>query len=181
MIVSLDLFNSYTGNYEDNESAILLKESFISSAEEVIKGYLGFDPTEQEYVDVLISGNDKKRLYLPSRPITSLYSVSINDSTFGTNEFNYNDDYIYFNDYKMPFKKGVDNILVSFKAGWNENNMPSVIKLSILRIATLMLSETNGNIGLTGKSFSDNSRTFINYSNYRKYLQPLDILRIVRF
>ena len=59
--------------------------------------------------------------------------------------------------------------------------MPKVIKLSIMRIATLMLSETNGNIGLTGKSFADNSRTFINYSNYKKYLEPLDGLRIVRF
>lgn len=62
-----------------------------------------------------------------------------------------------------------------------EENMPEVIILSILRLATLMLTEGNGNIGLTGKSFTDNSRTFVNYSNYRKYLQPLDGLRIVRF
>ena len=181
MIVSVDLFNSYTGNYEDSESSIILKEAFLSSAEEVIKGYLGFDPIEQEYIDVLVSGNNKKMLYLPSRPITSLYSMLINDTAFDTSLFNFKDDYIYFSDYKMPFKKGIDNILISFKAGWDPSSMPSVIKLSILRIATLMLSETNGNIGLTGKSFSDNSRTFINYSNYKKYLQPLDVLRIVRF
>jgi hypothetical protein len=59
--------------------------------------------------------------------------------------------------------------------------MPSVIVVSILRIATLMLSETGGNIGLTGKSFADNSRTFVNYSNYRKYLAPLDSMRIMGF
>ena len=181
MIVSIDLFNSYTGNYEDAQSAIILKEAFLSSSEEVIKGYLGFDPIEQEYIDVLVSGSNKKVLYLPSRPITDLYSLLIDDTTIDTASFNFKDDYIYFRDYKMPFKMGIDNILISFKAGWDEQNMPSVIKLSILRIATLMLSETNGNIGLTGKSFSDNSRTFINYSNYRKYLQPLDVLRIVRF
>ena len=61
-----------------------------------------------------------------------------------------------------------DNILISYSAGWTVEEMPSVIIISILRIATLMLSETNGNIGLTGKSFSDNSRTFINYSNYQQ-------------
>ncbi|MFA6845461.1 MAG: hypothetical protein WCR02_07025 [Sphaerochaetaceae bacterium] len=64
---------------------------------------------------------------------------------------------------------------------WTSEQMPEVVKLSILRVATLMLSETGGNIGLTGKSFADNSRTFVNYSNYRKYLQPLDGIREPRF
>lgn len=181
MIVNVDLFNSYTGNFEDSEAAIILKEAFLTSAEDIIKGYLGFDPLEQEYIDVLVSGNNKKKLYLPSRPITFLYSMLINDTTFDTNLFNFKDDYLYFDKYKSAFKKGHENILLSFKAGWALNSMPSVVKLSILRIATLMLSETNGNIGVTGKSFADNSRTFINYSNYRKYLQPLDTLRIIRF
>ena len=64
---------------------------------------------------------------------------------------------------------------------WEAPEMPEVVKLSILRVATLMLSESGGNIGLTGKSFDGNSRTFINYSNYRKYLQPLDPLRNIGF
>ncbi|MCF0238161.1 MAG: hypothetical protein HUK24_06135 [Sphaerochaetaceae bacterium] len=62
-----------------------------------------------------------------------------------------------------------------------EGNFPEVITLSILRVATLMLMETGGNIGLTGKAYADQSRTFINYSNYRKYLQPLDGLRRAEF
>jgi hypothetical protein len=64
---------------------------------------------------------------------------------------------------------------------WEATEIPEVVRLSILRVATLMLSESGGNIGLTGKSFDGNSRTFINYSNYRKYLQPLDPLRTVGF
>lgn len=66
---------------------------------------------------------------------------------------------------------------------WSENptDRPMSISLSILRIATLMLMEAGGNIGLTGKSFSDNSRTFVSYSNYRKYLQPLDSIREIKF
>ena len=91
------------------------------------------------------------------------------------------DDHIRFADGLTVFPRGEDNIRVSLTAGWDAEAMPSVVTLSILRIATLMLSETGGNIGLTGKSFADNSRTFINYSNYRKYLQPLDGLRIIRF
>lgn len=59
--------------------------------------------------------------------------------------------------------------------------MPSAIKSAILRIAALKLMESNGNIGLTGKSYSDNSRSFLNYTNYNKYLTDLWSLRVVRF
>lgn len=64
---------------------------------------------------------------------------------------------------------------------WDEASRPAAVTLSILRIATLMLMESGGNIGLTGKSFQDSSRTFVSYSNYRKYLQPLDPYRDTRF
>lgn len=87
---------------------------------------------------------------------------------------------------KTMFLKAAQEICDSYlgyeaETQWGADEMPEVVKLSILRIATLMLSETGGNIGLTGKSFSDNSRTFVNYSNYRKYLQPLDGIREPRF
>ena len=59
--------------------------------------------------------------------------------------------------------------------------MPSLVHLSILRIATLMLMEAGENIGVTGKSFADNTRSFISYTNYAKYLNPLQTLREVKF
>jgi len=51
----------------------------------------------------------------------------------------------------------------------------------ILQIASLMLEETGGNIGITGKSFDDNSRNYINYTNFDRWLKKLDGLRILRF
>jgi len=116
MIVAVEDFNAYSGNWEDKPEAVKLKTLFLQSAEEIVEGYLGYD--------------------LEDGPETGL---------------------------------------------WGNGGIPSVVPLSILRIATLMLSETGGNIGLTGKSFADNSRTFINYSNYRKYLQPLDPYRRISF
>lgn len=111
MIVELEDFNTYSGNYEESEGEKNLKRLFLKSAEEIVEGYLGYEVGER----------------------------------------------------------------------YKEGEIPSVIKLSIMRIATLMLEETGGNIGLTGRSFGDSSRTFINYSNYKKYLEPLDSIRDVRF
>ena len=64
---------------------------------------------------------------------------------------------------------------------WADGAVPEVVKLTILRIATLMLMEGGENIGVTGKSFADNSRTFIQYTNYMKYLTPIQTYRKVAF
>ena len=69
------------------------------------------------------------------------------------------------------FPNGIDNVVVTYTAGWSSDAMPSVIKMVILQIATLMLEESGGNIGITGKSFDDNSRNFINYTNFDKWVQ----------
>jgi hypothetical protein len=181
MIVTVDMFNSYSGNYEDSADAILLKEAFLLSAEEIVDGYLGYDPVTQLYTDVILSGTGAYTLYLPARNTTVLHAISVNETDMDPLGFTLSDDRIRAIGTRWAFPLGTDNIIMSYTAGWETSFMPSVITLSILRVATLMLSEMGGNIGLTGKSFADNSRTFINYSNYRKYLQPLDSLRIIRW
>lgn len=64
---------------------------------------------------------------------------------------------------------------------WESAQVPDLVKITILRIATLMLMEGGENIGVSSKSFSDNSRTFISYTNYLKYLSPLQTFREVAF
>jgi hypothetical protein len=181
MIASIAMFNTYSGNYEDASEAVQLKGAFLSTAEDIVISYLGFDPKQQEYTDVVASGSGSRRLYLPCRNITAVQALTVGTTAVDTALVTACDDHIRFVDHATKFPIGEDNIVVSFTAGWEIEQMPSVIVVSILRIATLMLSETGGNIGLTGKSFADNSRTFVNYSNYRKYLQPLDSLRILGF
>ena len=60
-------------------------------------------------------------------------------------------------------------------------NCPDIILLTIKRIATLLLMEAGENIGVTSKSMPDNSRTFINYTSYFKYLRPIQNYRVEKF
>jgi hypothetical protein len=56
----------------------------------------------------------------------------------------------------------------------NTSNIPDIIKLTVLRIAALLQSESDSNIGVTSKSFADSgTRTFVNYTNFDKYLIQL--------
>ena len=110
MIVTVSQFNEYTGNFEDSQATVGLKNTILSAAQELVSEYLRFDPEEK----------------------------------------------------------------------WGQS-VPDLVRLTVLRIGTLMLMEAGENIGVTGKSFADNSRSFISYTNYSKYLNPLQTFREVAF
>lgn len=172
-LVTIDQFNEYSSNYED----ALVKDIFIESAETMVKEYLGYDPTRQTYHQN-ISGIGSSRLYLNAQPIVSITSLKIDGVEQSVEDYEVSDFYIYRVDGTESFTSGIDNVEVEYIAGYSV--IPSSIKLTILRIASLLLQESNGNIGLTGKSFADNSRTFINYADYKKYLKPLDSLKVLK-
>lgn len=180
MIVPVETFNAYSGNYEDSPEATALKTTFLESAEEIVASYLSYHPGEKTYMGTILTGTGGSHLLLPTRPIKEILELEIDGTEIPSGDLLLIDDRIRFKNRNTVFPKG-GTITISYVGGWTGAEMPAVIRLSIMRIATLMLSETNGNIGLTGKSFADNSRTFINYSNYKKYLEPLDGLRITRF
>lgn len=179
MLVTLEDFNTYSGNLEAESDIVHLKEDFLRSAEEIVGEYLGYAPALTNYSEVYLSSYKRPALYLPAKNVISVDAITINGREQDMEQFIIKDDHIRFKDGRM-FPRGEDNIIVTFSAGWEPDTVPTVIKMSILRIATLMLQETNGNIGLSGKSYADQSRTFISYTNYAKYLSPIDGYRIPR-
>ena len=59
--------------------------------------------------------------------------------------------------------------------------IPAEIISTILRIAALLQSESDSNIGVTSKSFGDSgSRSFVNYTNFNKFLLPISKFRLKR-
>jgi hypothetical protein len=59
-------------------------------------------------------------------------------------------------------------------------DMPAIFKQTALRIAALLATEANDNIGITSKQFGDSgSRTFISYTNFDKYLSPLSKYKLI--
>jgi hypothetical protein len=69
----------------------------------------------------------------------------------------------------------------SFNTDDDNNGVPRIIRLTVLRIAALLQSETDENIGVTSKTFGDSgSRTFVNYTNFDKYLLPISKYKLIR-
>ena len=116
MLLTLEEFNAYSGNYEASDEIKDQKTMVLESAQNMVSDFLRFDPETFDWTELTTEGT-----------------------------------------------------------------CPQIIKLTVLRIATLLLMEAGENIGVTSKSMPDNSRTFINYTSYMKYLRPIQNWRSVEF
>ena len=84
---------------------------------------------------------------------------------------------IYATNYVFPY--GFKNVEVEYEAGFTNNEIPAIFKQVNIEIANLIQTMSGNNIGITSKSFgSDGSRTFIQNTNYDRYLQNLSIYKL---
>lgn len=171
LIVSVDDFNQYMNNYADTKDDIKQKVLMLKSAQQIVEEYLGYE---------LSCGHHKERhigigqfvVHLDKMPITNVWSVRVDGREI--NNFEHGMSSI-----TLPFRLCNNSYVeIEYDTGWTQ--VPSLIKITILKIAGLMLTEASGNIGIVSKSFGDNTRTFVNYTNYSKQLDPLSLYRIFR-
>ena len=167
MIVTKEELLEYTG-VELNTPE--LAELFIGAAQNIVESYLRYEIESKEYAKhfELHSSNIIK---CGVKNITNVAEITIDGAPV--------EDY-YIDDDKIILKQPVisDNIIVKFTAGFS-TDLPSIIKLTVLRIAALLQTESNNNIGVSGKSFIDGSRTFINYTNFSKYLDTCSKYKLI--
>lgn len=176
MIVTVAQFDTYSGNFETSQDVVAMKTSMLLTAQGIVEDYLGYSPESAQRTDSVM-GIGNNHLYLFAQPISAVSAVSFNGMTLLPAAYAICGNYLRLADGVWP--NGAE-ITVTYTAGWSAQNMPEIIKMTILQIASLMLEESGGNIGITGKSMAENSRTFINYTNYDKWLRKLDPMRIVR-
>lgn len=170
--------NKYSGNHDEDLNS--LKAIFLDSAESIVIEYLGYDPLSKQYASI-ISGADKPYVQLRAQPITEITSVKVDGLTLDTADFISEKEMLINKNLDICFTSGTNNILVSYTAGYADEDIPGLIKLTILRIAGLMMTEQGGNIGVTSKSFDQGgSRTFVNTKDYSPYLKILDPIRVER-
>ena len=159
MVITKEELQGYTGvQFEEGNN---IAELFIGAAQNIVESYLGYEVESKEYEKhfVLHSSNVIKCGVMN---ITAVSTITVD----GTPVENY-----YIDNDKIVLNQPVisDNIVIKFTAGFS-TDLPDIIKLTVLRIAALLQTESNNNIGISGKSFMDGSRSFINFTDYSKYL-----------
>lgn len=174
--LTVDAWNVYSGNYEDEPSVRALKKQLLASATQVVEEYLGYQLLSNNHSEVF-EGIEGRKVFLHFLPVQYVDQVIINGKEVPQDAgYVFDKESIYL-DRKL---KPCDKVFVAYTSGWDKSSIPPLVITTVYRIASLMLEETNSNIGVSSKSFADQSRTFINYSNYSKYLDPLIGFKAVR-
>jgi hypothetical protein len=163
-----------------------LQQGYVDAAENIVNAYLGYSPALHGYTQYF-DGTGTNELQLKAKPV-ALTAVEINGETIPLSEFYGTPDseFIYYN---KVFPCGKKNVTVTYNAGWgitpdddeaNSEYLPGIIKLTVLRIAALLQTESDNNIGVTSKSFADSgTRTFVNTVNFDKYLIQISGYKIL--
>lgn len=171
-LITVDELNAFSGDNEATAEAAALKTSICAAASSIVTNYLGYEPASAtRYFRTVGTGDDYIRLPIPA--VTSITSITEDGVTLAATKYS-----LVLADTKYNVERSdgciflrAAKIVVTYVAGYATT--PDIIKHTALRIAGLMLAEAHGNIGVTSKSFADVNRTFVNLTNYAKYLSPL--------
>ena len=170
----INKFRAFVNYYESSEEIDSLVEGYLKTATQIVEKYLGYPLHRKHHKQTIHLTNPTDHIYLNASPICSVDEVFVDGCPIDLTMIDISSDCLSTFDGSEPFKGRVD---VSFCAGFPFDELPPLIEQTILRIASLLWSEQDGNIGVTSKSFADGSRNFVSYTNYRKYLQEIDDYR----
>ena len=172
MLISVSQLEYYTGVCGDP-----LAESYIKSAQEIISSYLGYDPEENLIVSD-IDGTGERFIILSGRHVHDINNFKIGEIEINENDFSVKNNFIYLK--KNIFPVGFENIHIEYKVGWNNNEMPEVIKTTALQIASLRQVESGQNIGVNSKSFGDSGqRVFLSTRKYNDFLFNISQYKVI--
>jgi hypothetical protein len=177
-IVSVATWKVYSSAQDGDAAKETLYQTYLDAAEAIVVDYLGFSPSQATYTSATFYGEDKPYIQLKARPITiPVTTITVDGVSKTVGDFIADDEYLV-NKNGVLFPKG-STIVVTYQGGYA--TIPGSISMAIMRIATLLHTEGSGQIGVSSQTLDGgNTRSFVNYTNYQKYLAPLQALRIVR-
>lgn len=171
-LITVSELESYSGDFAADAGITALKGTIVNAASAVVTDYLGYDPISASRVFRTV-GTGLDEILLPVPSVSAVASITEDGVTLSATKYSLvasGQKYKIERSDGLAFDRGV-KIVVTYTAGYT--TAPDQMKLACLRIGALMLSEKDGNIGVTSKSFADMSKQFISYTNYDKYLKPL--------
>ena len=170
MIITVEDLKQYANIFPESDDLLV---TYIKSSQFIVEDYLGYAIEQADYKK-RYDGLGYPDLRLGIKPIKNITKLVANDLTLS--DYTIEGDFILLS--KGTFLIGIKNVYVEFTAGYELDEVPEIMKMTVLRIASLLATEADGNIGITSKSFADTgTRTFQNFTNFDKFLKPLSRYR----
>lgn len=175
-IVTVAEFKKYAKKMDDDATGEALYQTYIDAAESIVTDFLAYSLPSATYTHTFY-GDNKPYIALKAKPVTSVTSVTV-DGVAKTLSNIVTEDEIITDKTGAVFPVGSITTVV-YVAGYT--TIPGIFDVTILEIAALLSMEAGENIGVSSTSFDGgNTRSFISYTKFDKYLQKLERYRIKR-
>lgn len=176
-IVTVAQFKAYAKKLDGDATVETLYQEYIDSAEAAVADYLGYSPASATYTAQSIYGDGRSYLRLRARPITALTTLTVDGASKTVGNYTIDGETIT-EKYGNPFPVG-SVVVATYTAGYA--TVPAPITIAIKQIASLLSMEAGENIGVSSTTFDGgNTRSFINYTNFDKYLKNLDQYKLLK-
>lgn len=174
--VQLALWKKYANKMDSDAEGEALYQQYIDAAETIVADHLSFSPLSASYTHTF-QGSGRSTIQLRAKPVTALASVTIDGVSRNAADFSLDDERL--TDTTGSVFSRHSTIVVAYTAGWA--TVPALIQMAVMEIASLLSLQAGENIGVSSTSFDGgNTRSFINYTNFDKYLRPLSRYKVVR-
>ena len=179
-LVTLATWKAYAKKADGDATLEALYQTFVDSAEQIVKDYLGYNPASQTYTSETYYGSGTSSLTLKSKPITAIASITVNGVSKTVGDYTIDGERIT-NKYGEIFGRS-DIIVITYTAGLSAGDTRlGLVILTCMDIASLLSQNAGDNIGVSSVTMDGgNSRTFVNYNDFRKQLARLASLRLAR-
>lgn len=174
----MDKFQWYLNDFEDSKEALDLKRQYLLTAKEIVESYIGYSLDIHDITEDHIYTRSKD-IYLREFPVCEVYSVKIDGKSIPAPLYTLRGDHVRLELDDFYTIHCNSEITIQYCAGYRK--IPDIVEQTIFRLGSLLKTEANGNIGLTSRSYgNDGSRSYLNYTSYSKYLDPLYPLRTTK-
>lgn len=169
MEVTLAELNAYLNDYNDSEDIQAQKIGMLKSAQSIVEKNLGYTLGEASEEETYTWVNKCSFGIMLPKPV-EITTLKINGDTIT--------DYLchgiwYVKD-KDNMYRDYKNAEIAITGYWNLQPTPDIVKLVMLKIASLMFMETQKRIGVSGVQLPDGmGHQYISYTNYDKHLLAL--------
>jgi len=179
-LVTLATWKAYAKKADGDATLEALYQTFVDSAEQIVKDYLGYNPASQTYTSQTYYGSGTSSLTLKAKPITAIASITVNGVSKTVGDYTIDGERITNKNGEIFGRS--DIIVITYTAGLSAGDTRlGLVILTCMDIASLLSQNAGDNIGVSSVTMDGgNSRTFVNYNDFRKQLARLASLRLAR-
>lgn len=143
-------------NYLTNQGLDASDSNFVDNAVlyrlaayKKICNYVGYDILENSYIEERYSGNGRHELYLLNQPVTAFSQILLDDIDI-TSDIELIGNRLFYED--GFFTQGLNNLKITYTAGFTQSSMPGDIRLTALQLISLYTGQLGGAGTTIGKS-----------------------------